>query len=43
MSITDKRKEVVDFTEKYYQTPAKFVAAKGAGFDIHARGAWPAR
>jgi lysine-arginine-ornithine-binding protein len=34
MSITDKRKQVVDFTEKYYQTPAKFVAAKGAGFDI---------
>jgi arginine/ornithine transport system substrate-binding protein len=34
MSITDKRKEVVDFTEKYYQTPARFVAAKGAGFDI---------
>jgi arginine/ornithine transport system substrate-binding protein len=34
MSITDQRKEVVDFTEKYYQTPARFVAAKGAGFDI---------
>jgi lysine-arginine-ornithine-binding protein len=34
MSITDKRKEVVDFTDKYYATPAKFVAAKGAGFDI---------
>ncbi len=38
MSITDKRKEVVDFTEKYYQTPAKFVAAKGAGFDISPEG-----
>jgi lysine-arginine-ornithine-binding protein len=34
MSITDARKEVVDFTQKYYQTPARFVAAKGAGFDV---------
>jgi arginine/ornithine transport system substrate-binding protein len=38
MSITPARKEVVDFTEKYYQTPAKFVAAKGAGFDISPEG-----
>ncbi len=38
MSITDKRKEVVDFTEKYYQTPARFVAAKGADFDISPEG-----
>ena len=29
MSITDKRQEVVDFTDKYYLTPAKFIAAKG--------------
>jgi lysine-arginine-ornithine-binding protein len=38
MSITPARKEVVDFTEKYYQTPARFVAAKGAGFDISPEG-----
>jgi lysine-arginine-ornithine-binding protein len=38
MSITDKRREVVDFTDKYYNTPAKFVAAKGAGFDISPAG-----
>ena len=38
MSMTDQRKEVVDFTDKYYQTPAKFVAAEGAGFDISPEG-----
>jgi lysine-arginine-ornithine-binding protein len=38
MSITDKRREVVDFTEKYYNTPAKFVAAKGADLDISPEG-----
>jgi arginine/ornithine transport system substrate-binding protein len=38
MSITDERKKAVDFTEKYYNTPAKFVAAKGAGFDISPEG-----
>ncbi|HSA81091.1 MAG TPA: ABC transporter substrate-binding protein [Geminicoccaceae bacterium] len=38
MSITDKRREVVDFTDKYYNTPAKFIAAKGAGFDISPEG-----
>ncbi|MEM9764823.1 MAG: lysine/arginine/ornithine ABC transporter substrate-binding protein [Pseudomonadota bacterium] len=31
MSITEDRKKVIDFSEKYYQTPAKFIAAKGSG------------
>ena len=34
MSMTPERKERVDFTDKYYQTPAKFVAAKDAHFDF---------
>ncbi len=34
MSITDERKQVVDFTDKYYQTPARFVAADGSGHSI---------
>ncbi|MGH6897481.1 MAG: ABC transporter substrate-binding protein [Geminicoccaceae bacterium] len=38
MSITEQRKEVVDFTDKYYNTPAKFVAPKGAGLDISPEG-----
>ena len=38
MSITEQRKEVVDFTEKYYNTPAKFIAPKGSGFDISPEG-----
>jgi arginine/ornithine transport system substrate-binding protein len=38
MSITDQRKEVVDFTDKYYNTPAKLVAAEGAGLDLSPEG-----
>ncbi|MBS7815462.1 transporter substrate-binding domain-containing protein [Wohlfahrtiimonas chitiniclastica] len=29
MSITDQRKQAINFTNKYYQTPAKFVAPIG--------------
>ena len=33
MSITDERKKRVDFTKKYYNTPAQFVAHKDADFE----------
>lgn len=32
MSITPERKEVIDFSAKYYQTPAMFVAKADAGY-----------
>jgi len=38
MSITDERRQKVDFTNKYYQTPARFVAKKGAGITISKEG-----
>lgn len=34
MSITEERKQVVDFSKKYYMTPARFVAKKGSGYEI---------
>ena len=33
MSITEERKKKVAFTAKYYNTPAKFAQAKGAGIE----------
>jgi arginine/ornithine transport system substrate-binding protein len=36
MSITEERKKSVDFTNKYQQTPAKFVRKKGSGIDVTA-------
>ena len=33
MSITEERKKVVGFTDKYYSNKVRFVAAKGGGFD----------
>jgi arginine/ornithine transport system substrate-binding protein len=38
MSITPERKRAVDFTNKYYQTPAKFVRKKGSGIEITKEG-----
>ncbi|MFQ5776004.1 MAG: ABC transporter substrate-binding protein [Kiloniellaceae bacterium] len=38
MSITEERKKKVDFTGKYYTTPAKFVARKGADIEISREG-----
>lgn len=38
MSMTPERRERVDFTEKYYQTPAMFVAAKDTKYEISKAG-----
>lgn len=38
MSITKERKEKVDFTKKYYQTPARFVTAEGSDMEISDEG-----
>jgi len=38
MSITEERKKRVDFSIKYYNTPAKFVAKKGSGLVISKAG-----
>ena len=38
MSITEERKKQVDFTHKYYQTPARFVARKDSGLQVSKEG-----
>ncbi|MHA3980751.1 transporter substrate-binding domain-containing protein [Halovulum sp. GXIMD14794] len=38
MSITEDRKKRVDFSEKYYFTPSRFVAREGATFELTAEG-----
>ena len=38
MSITEERKKKVSFSNKYYQTPAKFVRMKGSGIEINKDG-----
>ena len=38
MSITEERKKRVDFSDKYYNTPAKFVAKKGSGLKVSKSG-----
>ncbi|MEK0083450.1 ABC transporter substrate-binding protein [Benzoatithermus flavus] len=38
MSITEERKKTVDFTNKYYHTPARFVARKDSGIQISKEG-----
>ncbi len=38
MSITEERQKVVDFSDKYYRTPARFVAKKNSGLVVTAAG-----
>ena len=38
MSITEERRKKVDFTNKYYVTPARFVRKRGSGIEIDAAG-----
>ena len=38
MSITEERKKKVNFTDKYYNTPAKFARKKGSGIEISKEG-----
>jgi arginine/ornithine transport system substrate-binding protein len=38
LSITPERKKVVDFSDKYYKTPARFVTRAGNGLEVSAAG-----
>lgn len=38
MSITETRKKAINFSNKYYQTPARFVAPKGSDIDVTKEG-----
>jgi len=38
MSITEERKKKVAFTDKYYNTPAKFARRKGSGIEVTQEG-----
>ena len=38
MTITEERRQRVDFTNKYYTTPAQFIAKKGSGLDTSPAG-----
>ena len=38
MSMTDERKEKVDFTNHYYKSPARFIHQKGKAFEISKAG-----
>jgi arginine/ornithine transport system substrate-binding protein len=38
MAITEERKKSVDFTDRYYKSPAKFVRKKGSGIEITPEG-----
>lgn len=38
MTITEERRQVVDFTDSYYRSPVRFMAAKGAELDFEKGG-----
>jgi len=38
MSITDERRKAVDFTDKYYKTPARFVVKNGVKLELSPAG-----